>query len=156
MIMQLTIEAVMATLLVVTIAYCYRLHRHLSVLREEQEALSDLITGLNQATTRAQDGVFQLRSFAQEAEENLKRECTRARALADELSVITEAGSNLADRIDAGLGAVKAKSSRPAPATGPVAGSARPVRPVSPGISDFPVKETSGDQDIRHALRAAR
>jgi len=100
---DLIAEGVVAVLLAVTIAYCFQLNRRLAALRAEQEAMADLVVGLNQATERAQDGIFQLHAVSQESEETLKLEVSRARALADELSLITEAGSNLAERIEAGL-----------------------------------------------------
>jgi len=113
---DLIAEGVVAVLLAVTIAYCFQLNRRLTALRAEQEAMADLVVGLNQATERAQDGIFQLRAASQESEETLKLEVSRARALADELSLITEAGSNLAERIEAGLAPARQGPARQGPA----------------------------------------
>ncbi|RMF12628.1 MAG: chemotaxis protein [Alphaproteobacteria bacterium] len=143
MILDLAVEALVATLLAVTIGYCFVLNRRLARLRADQNALADLITSLNQATARAEEGVFQLRSVSQSAEESLKSEIARARALSDELALITEAGSNLADRIEAGLSEARGGRTQPA----------RPTRKVE----QFPTEEASGDDDdIRQAIRAAR
>ncbi len=138
MIMDLAAEAALAVLLVVTIGYCFTLNRRLSSLRAEQESLGDLITGLNQAAERAEDGVRQLRTVSQTTEQTLKGEISHARALADELALITEAGGNLADRIEDGLTRARAQTAH------------------STKIQSFPVEEAQGDDDIRQALRAAR
>lgn len=138
MTVDLAAEAVVAVLLAVTIGYCFVLNRRLGRLRADKAALAELIKGLNQATTRAEEGVFQLRSISQSAEEALKAEISRARAMSDELALITEAGGNLADRIENGLASARTARSQPA------------------RVKPFPVEEAQGDDDIRQALRAAR
>lgn len=144
---DLIAEGVVAVLLAVTIAYCFQLNRRLTALRAEQEAMADLVVGLNQATERAQDGIFQLRAASQESEETLKLEVSRARALADELSLITEAGGNLAERIEAGLAPARQGS---APSHQTASGN----RPSSEARSRQTTNAKS--DNIRRALSAVR
>ncbi|MAU42098.1 MAG: hypothetical protein CMF31_10820 [Kordiimonas sp.] len=99
----LILEAVVAVLLVVMIGYCLVLNRKLTAFRNTREEMASQIASLNEAITRAQQGISQLRSAAGAAEKNLRDEIIKARALSDELSFITEAGANLADRIEQGL-----------------------------------------------------
>lgn len=152
---DLIAESVVAVLLAVTIAYCFQLNRRLTALRAEQEAMADLVVGLNQATERAQDGIFQLRAASQESEETLKLEVSRARALADELSLITEAGSNLAERIEAGLAPARHGSTRQAPAY--QTSSHQDGAGKRPGSEARSRQATnSKSDDIRRALSAVR
>lgn len=100
---ELIANAIVAVLLVVMIGYSFLLNKRLDGLRRDHQEMSRLIAALNSASERAQQSVQQLRAMGQEAEHALKMEVAKARALADELSLITEAGNNLADRIDEGL-----------------------------------------------------
>lgn len=100
---ELIANAIVAVLLVVMIGYSFMLNKRLDGMRKDHQEMSRLIASLNSASEKAQQSVQQLRAMGQEAEHALKMEVAKARALADELSLITEAGSNLADRIDEGL-----------------------------------------------------
>ena len=81
MTLDLLVEGVVAVLLAVAICYGFILNRKLGALRAEQENLNRLVSGLNQATTRAQESVYELRAVAQTTEECLKRETSKARSL---------------------------------------------------------------------------
>lgn len=137
--LNLLVEGVVAILLAVTIGYAFVLNRRLIKLRSEQEDLGRFISALNQATARAQEGIYELRATSQTTEDALKREIGAARALADELALIIESGGNLAAKIEHGL---------------------LPRRNASEAVSQPVTKiwdreETSHD-DLRKALRVAR
>lgn len=97
---ELISNAVVAVLLIVMIGYSFVLNKRLNGLRKNHEEMSRLIASLNQASERAQASILHLKSIGQEAEHALKMEVAKARSLADELALITEAGSDLADRIE--------------------------------------------------------
>lgn len=146
----LLVEGVVAILLVVTIGYAFVLNRRLAALRAEQDNLGRMIAGLNQATARAQDGIYELRTASQSAEENLKREIARAREIADELAIITEAGNNLAQKIERGLSARREAALAEAPGKDEL--QRRSVTRL-----DFEEPKDDNRQDhIRTAIRAAR
>lgn len=147
--LELAADAIVAILLAVTVAYCFQLNRRLTELRADQEALSGLVNELNQATARAQEGVFQLRSVSQEAEDTLRKEVSRARALSDELSLITEAGGNLADRIESGL--TDARRSK-----GETSAKSAKVAPFRLDDDPAGVDKTAGATDLHNLLKAAR
>lgn len=100
MAIELIANIVVAVLLVVMIGYSFVLNRRLDGLRQSHDQMTGLIAALNQASERAQTSIHQLKGMGQEAEHALKMEVAKARSLADELALITEAGSDLADRID--------------------------------------------------------
>ncbi|MEM8986451.1 MAG: DUF6468 domain-containing protein [Pseudomonadota bacterium] len=95
----LIVEGVVAVLLVVTAAYCFVLNGKLRALRSGQDGLRDVIAGLNAATQNAQNSILQLKIAGESAGEDLKKITADARTLADELSVMVEAGDRIADRL---------------------------------------------------------
>jgi len=99
----LIVDSILAVLLVGAIIACFIVYRRLSTIREGQDELRQLVEQLNHAAVEAQRSVAGLRSSADEIEQRLSSERQRASVLADELAMITEAGNNLADRIEKGL-----------------------------------------------------
>ena len=143
---DLIANGVVAVLLAVTIGFAFVLNRRLQLLRQNQGELLRLATALNQATARAQEGIYELKAVGQTTEETLKREVGRARALADELALITEAGNNLADKLEAGL----TRRAREA-----ADGGRRPNIRVAGGLEALAEAATNHDER-RHALKTAR
>ena len=95
----LVIELMVSGLLLVTIGYCFLLDRRLAALRNGQDGLREVITDLNAATQQAQASVMALKATGEQTSDRLKKEIADARALADELSVMVEAGDGIADRL---------------------------------------------------------
>lgn len=147
----LLVEGVVAVLLVVTIGYAFVLNRRLAALRAEQDNLGRMIAGLNQATARAQEGIYELRSASQAAEENLKQEIARAREISDELAIITEAGNNLAQKIERGLSARREAALAEAPRN-----DETQRRSVTRLDFEEPKDDANRQDHIRTAIRAAR
>lgn len=108
----LLLEGLVAVLLAMTVVYCFILDRRLRQLRSGQDGMKEVISGLNSATERAQGSVAQLKIAGDAAGGELREAVTKARALSDELSVMIEAGNNIADRLAGG--ATKPKQSEPA------------------------------------------
>ena len=100
---ELIIEAVLALLMIAVIASAWVLNQKLTIIRQGQEEMADLVAKLDQVSNDAQASLVELKTKGTEAEEQLRHHTQKARALADELSVITEAGNSLADRLDKGL-----------------------------------------------------
>lgn len=99
----LIVDGVLALLLVLAIVSCWVVYARLGTIREGQAELKMLTDRLNNAVVDAQRGIANLKHSAQEMEGKLGGEIRKARALSDELKLITEAGNNLADRIERGL-----------------------------------------------------
>ena len=130
---SLVVEVVLTLLLAATVAYCAVLERRLRRLRSDQAALTQTVEALNAGIARAQSSLFALRSAAAEAGEALEGNAGKARALADELSVMLAAGERIAARIEAGRVAANAASTaaRPASPSAP-----RIIRPSTPATAD--------------------
>lgn len=108
----LILDAVVAALLVATIVYCVVLYRQLSRVRSAQEEMRGLIASFDNATSRAQAGIIELKRTNDEIVDALRKEMNKGRVLADELSILTESGDRLASRIEGGLTERPANDSR--------------------------------------------
>jgi uncharacterized protein DUF6468 len=97
---SLVADVMIALLLGVTIYYCYLVNKKLSALRSGKDELKQVIEGLTVATDNAQTSVEQLKNAGREVIGNLDLRVTDGRALADELSLMIEAGNNLANRLE--------------------------------------------------------
>jgi Domain of unknown function (DUF6468) len=96
-------DAVLCLLLIVTLAFAYRLNGKLSDMREGQGDLQTLVTALNDAVDKANTSIVNLRLAAREADEMLVKRVDGARSLSDELGFMTESGNRLAGRLSDGL-----------------------------------------------------
>jgi hypothetical protein len=99
----LIVDGLLALLLVATITACFIVYKRLSTIKDGQAELQRLVRDLNAAAQQAQKGVAGLKASAEEVEGRLALERQKAVAMADELSLITESGNNLANRIEQGL-----------------------------------------------------
>ena len=100
---EMVVDGVLAVLLVTAIVVSIIVYKRLGTIREGQAQLRELVDDLNRAVVNAQSSVAGLKKSAVEVEEILQARVQKASALADELGMITEAGNNLADRIERGL-----------------------------------------------------
>lgn len=135
----LLIDGILALLLVTVIIVCSFVYRRLGTIKEGQAELRLLVDQLNNAVVEAQRSVANLRQSAAEVEGRLQVETRKASVLADELGLITEAGNNLADRIEQGLTGARD--------TGQAASKTAPEQQV---------KEKQQQKEILSALREAR
>lgn len=101
--MELVIDSVIIILIIVMISYAVVLNIKLKVFRNAQNEMANLVGKLNEAISQAQKGVDALKNAAQTEEVRLERLVTKSRLLADELEIIIQSGSSLADRIERGL-----------------------------------------------------
>ena len=98
---SLVIDGVVIALLAITIFYAIRLERKLHGLRGAQAALAGVIVELNTAAARAEAGIQGLKATADSSGGVLDERIRRARAMSDELAILVQSGTRLADRIDA-------------------------------------------------------
>ena len=105
--LTLAIESVLTVLLAATLIYCMVLERKLSALRKGQDGLKNILADLDQAILTAGNSMRALKASATGAAETLDGRITRARALADELSLVSASGERIADRIERGSGRTK-------------------------------------------------
>ena len=95
----LLLDGILALLLVAVIVACVIVYRRLGTIKAGQSELKLLVDQLNGAALVAQRSVEGLAASASDIESRLKLESDKASRIADELSLMTEVGNNLADRI---------------------------------------------------------
>lgn len=130
--LQFCVDAIVAILLIVTIVYCAILHKKLSALRNAEHELQGLLQAFAGQTQKAENGILQLRSAAEDIGGTLGEQVESATELLDELKLITATGNDLAGRLEKSL--VRPDHSRPSePAgrAGRTASAAKPERSES-------------------------
>ncbi|MEX0299598.1 MAG: DUF6468 domain-containing protein [Kordiimonas sp.] len=100
---ELIVDGILALLLIAVIGVCLMVSRRLGTIRSGQAELRAIVDQLNTAVADAQRSVVGLKTSADEVAGKLRVEQQKATAIMDELAMITEAGNNLADRIEQGL-----------------------------------------------------
>ena len=113
---SLIFDGIIAVLLGVTIFYCTLVNRRLGALRSSKDELKQVIEDLTVATTNAQMSIAHLKEAGREVVGTLEDDVRKGRALSDELSLMVEAGNNLANRLEGGR-AQGAQASVSEPAT---------------------------------------
>ncbi|MCW5730740.1 MAG: hypothetical protein KIT20_08285 [Alphaproteobacteria bacterium] len=103
MTLALLLDILLIGLLVATLGFCIRLNGRLQAVRGANQELRQLVTSFDTATEKARAGVAELKLASEAAGRDLKERIEKARALADELAIITESGNRLADRLEHGL-----------------------------------------------------
>lgn len=81
------------------IYFSLRLSRQFNDLKADRKAFEQLIQALNVAASRAEGAVKHLKDAAKESVEILQERTNGARAMADELEIMIQAGDNLAERL---------------------------------------------------------
>jgi hypothetical protein len=100
---EIILDLLLIGLLGTTVGYCAVLNRRLTRLRDGHSEFKALVETLTTATDKAQSSLKDLRELTENASKTLSGNIDTARKLADELSVITESGNALAERIEARL-----------------------------------------------------
>lgn len=149
----LILEVIVCVFLAATIAYCAMLDRRLRAMRSGQDGLRDLVGELNTATQRAASAIEALKQASAATGAELGDGVTRARVLADELSLMIESGERIAERLGRGVAPAERMASPRAPLQ-PAAGP-RHAAPPSPTARDAAVAARAANQ-LLEALKKAR
>lgn len=97
------INFVILIMLLVMIVYCIILNKRLKAFRTIKDEMADIINQLNTSTSHAQNAIVEFKSIVVTEEKKLTKKLREASEMADELDMINQTGSNLADRIEKGL-----------------------------------------------------
>jgi len=97
---SMIVEMTLALLLVATLACCFSLERRLKNLRKDQDSLNGTVRALNGAIISASASIAKLRTAAEDADKTLGGKVHSARALVEELSVLTSVCERIADRME--------------------------------------------------------
>ncbi len=105
---ELIIETIVIALLISTCGYCYVLSRRLRTLRGGQEELLTLISQFDDASRRAEKNLALIHTNSATVNQELTQAAVGANSLIDELSVMVNAGDNIACRIEGAVNEVRA------------------------------------------------
>jgi len=98
--LQIAVELLLSGLLALTLMVCIVLERRLASLRKGQDGLKKLVGELNGAIASAGASLRALKSAAADAAETLDDRMKRARAISDELALLSNSGDRIAQRYD--------------------------------------------------------
>ncbi len=152
---NLIFDVLIAILLVATIAYAAVLNRKLGALRDAKSEMEALFASFSESTERAGSGVEMLKQEAGRSGEALHNKVAAARGLADDLSFLIERGTKLADRLDGGSGAVRAKPVAAKAETGAVRAKSSPRESVSDAVAGAGPGEAATAESVSADLSAA-
>jgi len=100
MTISFVLELTLIGLLAATLVYCVLLERRLAAVRKGQEGLKTMIGELDAAISGAGASLRALKAAASSAADTLDERLKRARALADELALLSSSGERIAERFD--------------------------------------------------------
>jgi prophage DNA circulation protein len=107
---ELIIDGFLALLMAGVIYSAFVLNQRITNLKNGQEEMNALVSKLDAVTRSAQMSVEELKNISTDTHKEISQQISKARGLADELSVITQAGDNLAGRLDKQLSNAAAES----------------------------------------------
>lgn len=100
---EVILNFVVLVMLAVMIIYCIVLNRRLKAFNNLKQELAEIINQLNASTSHAQKSISEFKDVVFKEEQKLSVILKKASDMADELDMINQTGSNLADRIEKGL-----------------------------------------------------
>ena len=136
MTLTLMSDAIVATLLVITIFYAARLSRRLAALRADKAELKTLVASLAAASASAEGGIRALKAAAGNVGQDLDAKVQRAKSLRDDLVYLADRAATAADRLESTL--------RPRPEA-PAAEAPRPTAAAPRPIVAEPKREAKGN-----------
>ena len=90
-------------LLAVMIVYCIILNKRLKAFNKIKQEMGEIIGQLNASTSHAQKSIVEFKNVVLQEQKKIDVKLKEAAEIADELDMINQTGSNLADRIEKGL-----------------------------------------------------
>jgi hypothetical protein len=116
-ILPLTIEGLVAVLLLLTILYCVRLNKQLKRLKVDETMFKTTIAELVTATETAERAIAGLKVTMREAEQGLGERLKSAEIFSSEIAQQLEAGGEILSRVTQIAGAGNPAPPQPKPAT---------------------------------------
>lgn len=93
-------DALLGTLLVLTITYCWVLNRRIRVLQDSKGELAKLIRHFDESTNKASSSVVALQSTSKRISETIQERVEKANFIADDLAFLIDKANKLADRLE--------------------------------------------------------
>lgn len=153
------INIAILVMLAVMIGYCIVLNSRLKTFRNIKQEMADIINQLNASTSHAQKSIKEFKNVVFEEEKKLAKKLREASEMADELDMINQTGSNLADRIERGLTGDRKSQQDNDTAEENLADTDKSTNPSERiSLSDLDNDKDSADnkKDLRESLRNVR
>lgn len=148
------INIAILVLLAVMIVYCIILNKRLKAFNNIKQEMAAIIGQLNASTSHAQKSISEFKNVVLQEQKKIDIKLREAAEIADELDMINQTGSNLADRIEKGLTGNKTPQAEESPSV------IDEQRDASARISLSDLDEQSGDDDdsrnLQESLRNVR
>jgi hypothetical protein len=109
-VLSIGLDVVVLIVLGVTIFYAVKLTKSLNAFRSYREEFEALLDELTRNMDDAQRAIHNLKMASGDAGKNLQKTLSESRGLADELQIINESSSKLANRLEKSLGSGKVKA----------------------------------------------
>lgn len=94
------LDGLVLLFLAATIFFAVRLSAHLRQFREGRKDLEKLIGDLTAQIAKAEKSIDTMKESARESSRSLQQQLDEARAVADDLEIMTRGANNIADRLD--------------------------------------------------------
>jgi hypothetical protein len=94
----MTLDLILAALLLITLGFGLRLERRLKTLQASQASFANAVADLDRAAGRTETGLAELRGAMDEAASLLAGRIEKARELAAKLETLTNEGATIAER----------------------------------------------------------
>lgn len=137
----LVLDGLVLLFLGATIVYAARLSKHLKNFRDGRKDLEKLIVDLSTQINKAEGSIEELKSSARNISRELQSQLDEARAMGDDLEIMTRGANNMADRLD------KAADRHRGSVNEPSAPQQRNVRKPTPDeFPGFAIRDNEPDQ----------
>ena len=124
-----------------TIVFAARLSIHLRNFREGRKDLERLIGDLGTQIMKAEKSIDALKSSARDVSRDLQQQLDDARAMGDDLEIMTRGANNLADRLDKAADRHRGSATEAQP---------MPARKMPSGRDEFPgfaIRDTEAEDE---------
>ncbi len=100
MMASVALDITIAVLLLVTIGYCWKLSRRITILHQSKAELNTFIENFNSAIIRAESNIEELKAQGETADKNLKEQINEARMLVNDLTFLADRSNKIADNLE--------------------------------------------------------
>lgn len=109
MVIELVLNMFVATLLGVTIVYCYILNKRIQILQNSKGELAELLGHFDESTRRASESILALQVASKKIGDTIQTRIDKANFAIDDLRAMVEKAERATDTIEAGFAIAKQK-----------------------------------------------
>jgi hypothetical protein len=133
---SIVVDIVVAVLLVVTIAFVWRLERRIAVLKREEAKFAELLADFAQAAARADQSVKALKLTADSVGRDLESVIARAQGLREDVQYLLDRAGPVTDRLSDAVMRSRIRPSQSAATSDPAVARTREAPRGEPARAD--------------------